>query len=58
MDISGATALNLIKGLAIPSDTTDFQLTDTGNYTGDQKKGHIPPGDQQPYYLQVFQRLY
>ena len=23
-----------------------------------QKKGHIPPGDQKYYYLQVFQRLY
>ena len=28
------------------------------NHIGNQKKGHISLGDQQSYYLQVFQRLY
>ena len=37
----------------------DLQLIEkTKNSAGNQKKGHISLGDQQSYYLQVFQRLW
>ena len=36
----------------------DLQLIETTwNHTGNQKKSHISRGDQQFYYLQVFQRI-
>ena len=49
LEISSAIARvapDLLKALAIWSDTAN------------KKKGHISLGDQQSYYLQVFQRLY
>ena len=62
--ISGTTARvapDLLKALAILSSTTvrrsEFDQK-TYNHTGNQKKGHISLGDQQSFYLQVFQRLY
>ena len=64
LDISSATARvapYLLKALAILSDTTVRRSAvdrEDLNHTGNQKKGHIPLGDQQSYYLQVIQRLY
>ena len=58
LDISNATAW---VTLAILSDTTVRKRAvdpEQLNHTGNQKKDHISLGDQQFYYLQVFQRLY
>ena len=58
LDISNATAW---VTLAILSDTTVWRPAvdpEHLNHTGNQKKDHISLGDQQFYYLQVFQRLY
>ena len=64
LDISSATALvvpDLLKALAILSDPTirrsAIDQKDLKPYWS-QKKGHISLGDQQFYYVQVFQRLY
>ena len=54
-------APDLLKALAIPSDTTVRRRADD---PGDLKqhwkleKSQVSLGDQQAYYLQVFQRLY
>ena len=64
LDISKATAQvapDLLKALGILSEKTFRTFTvdrEDLNNTENQKKGHIPPGDQKYYYLQVFQRLY
>ena len=64
MDISIAVARvapELLKTLAILSDTTiRASAVDREDLKPSSKleKGHISLGDQQPYYLQVFQRLY
>ena len=64
LDISSGTAHvapDLLKALAIPSDTTLRRHADD---PGDLKqhwkleKSQVSLGDQQAYYLQVFQRLY
>ena len=64
LDTSSATpqlALDLIKAIASPSDTS---VRRSAVYREDLKpywksaKGHISPGGQQAYYLQVFQRLH
>ena len=64
LDISSARAreaLDLLKALAILSDTTvrrsAVDREDLKPYWKSEK-GHISLGDQQFYYLQVFQRLY
>ena len=64
MDISSATARvapDLLKALAILSDTTvrrsAVDREDLKPYWKSEK-GHISLGDQQSYYLQVFQRLH
>ena len=37
----------------------DLQVIEkTQNHSENQKKGHFSLGDQQSYYLQIFQRLY
>ena len=63
LDISSATAQvapNLLKALAILSDTTvrrsAVDREDLKPYWKSEKV-HISVGDQQSYYLQVFQRL-
>ena len=61
LDISSATARvasNLSKALAILSDTrrSAVDLEDV-NHAGNQKNNHISLGDQQSYYLNVFQTL-
>ena len=64
LDISSATARVApypLKALAILSDTTVRRSAadrEDLSHTGNQKKGHVSLGDQQPYYLQAFQRLY
>ena len=58
LDTSNATAW---VTLAILSDTTVRKPAvdpEHLNHKGNQKKDHISLGDQQFYYLQVFQRLY
>ena len=64
LDISSATARvapDLLKALAILSNTTvrrsAVDQEDLKPYWKSEK-GHISLGDQQSYYLQVFQRLY
>ena len=63
LDISSVTAPvapDLLKALAILSDTTVRRSAvdrDLKPYWKSEK-GHISLGDQQSYYLQVFQRLY
>ena len=64
LDISSATARvapELLQALAILSDTTVIRsavnIEDLKRYWKSEKK-HISQGDQQSYYLQVFQRLY
>ena len=64
LDISSATAQvapDLLKALAILSDTTvrrsAVDREDLKPYWKSEKD-HISLGDQQSYYLQVFQRLY
>ena len=64
MDISSATARvapDFSKALEILSDTTvrrsAVDRQDLKPYWKSEK-GHISLGDQQPYYLQVFQRLH
>ena len=64
LDISSATtrvAPDLLKALAILSDTTvrrsAVDREDLKPYWKSEK-GHISLGDQQSYFLQVFQRLY
>ena len=55
LDIGSATAWvvpDLLKALAILSDIT------VRRSAVDQEKSHIYLGDEQSYYLQVFQRLY
>ena len=63
LDISSATAWvasDLLKAQAILSDTAlrSAVIEKTCHHTGNQKKGHISQGDEQAYYLQVFQRLH
>ena len=58
--ISSATALiasDPLKALTMLQIqlSEDLQLIEK---TGNQKRAHISRGDQQAYYLQVFQRLY
>ena len=52
-------APGLLEALAILLDTTVRRsAADPEDLkSGNQKKGHISLGDQQSYYLQVFQRL-
>ena len=64
LDISSATARvapDLLKALVILSDATARRSAvdweDLKPYWKSEK-GHISLGDQQSYYLQVFQRLY
>ena len=64
MDILNATARvaqDLLKALAILSDTTvrrsAVDREDLKPYWKSEK-GHISAGDQQSYYLQIFQRPY
>ena len=64
LDISSARAQvapDLLKALAILLDTTvrrsAVDQEDLKPYWN-EKKGHISLGNQQFYYLQVFQRLY
>ena len=64
LDKSSATtrvALDLLKALTILSDTTvkrsAVDQEDLKPYCKSEK-GHISLGDQQYYYLHVFQRLY
>ena len=64
LNISSATtrvAPDLLKALAILSDTTVRQSAvnweDLQPYC-QSEKGHISLGDEQAYYLQVFQGLY
>ena len=64
LDISSDTvwvASDLLKSQSILSDKTVRRSVvdwEDPNHTRNQKKGHISVGDQQFYYLQVFQRLY
>ena len=64
LDISSAIAWvapDLLKTLAILSDTTVRKSAvdwEDLNHIGNQKKDQISLGDQQSYYLQIFQRLY
>ena len=63
LDISSATAWvasDLLKAQAILSDTAlrSAVIEKTCHHTGNKKKGHISQGDEQAYYLQVFQRLH
>ena len=64
LDISSVTAWvasDLLKTQAILSDTAlrrSAVIEKTCHHTGNQKKGHISQGDEQAYYLQVFQRLH
>ena len=62
MDISSATvrvALDLLKVLAILSNiAVRRSAVDREDHTGNQKKDHITLGDEQSYYLQVFQGLH
>ena len=58
-DISSATvqvAPDLLKMLAILSETEDLAADPPKTILEIRKKGHISLGDQQAYYLQVFQR--
>ena len=64
LDLSGVTshvAPDLLKAQAILSDTTVSRSAvdreDLKRYSKSEK-GHIFQGDQQSYYLQVFQSLY
>ena len=63
LDISSVTARvapDLLKALAILSDTTVRRSAvdqEDLKQTGNKKKSHNSLGDQQSYYLQVFQRL-
>ena len=57
MDISSATARvapDLLKALAILSDTTVRRSAVEQDQTGNQKNGHTSLGDQKFYYLEVF----
>ena len=62
-DISSVTARvapDLLNAVTILSDTTVRRFVVDGediHHTGNQKKGHISPGDPICYNLQVFQRL-
>ena len=60
--VTAWAAPGLLKALAILSDTTVRRFVvdrpDLKPYWKSEKKGHISLGDQQLYYLQVFQRLY
>ena len=64
LDISSATARvapDLLKSLAILSETTVRRSEIDWEHLkpqGKSEKTHISLGDQQFYYLQVFQRLY
>ena len=62
LGISSAAAQaapDLLKALAILSGTiVRRSAVDRENHTKNQKKDHISLGEQQFYYLQVFQRLY
>ena len=64
MDILKATARvapDLLKAAAILSGTYVRRFAvdqEDLNHTGNLKKGHISLGDQQSFYLQVFQVLY
>ena len=63
LDIPSAPARvapDLLKALAILSDTTAIRSAVDRKYLKPywkSEKGHISLGDQQSYYLQVFQRL-
>ena len=55
-----STSPDLLKATAILSDTTVRRSAvdqEDLKQTGNKKKSHNSLGDQQSYYLQVFQRL-
>ena len=55
-----STSRDLLKATAILSDTTVRRSAvdqEDLKQTGNKKKSHNSLGDQQSYYLQVFQRL-
>ena len=55
-----STSPDLLKATAILSDTTVRRSAvdqEDLKQTGNKKKSHDSLGDQQSYYLQVFQRL-
>ena len=59
--VAAPVAPDLLKLLAILLDTTVRKSgvdAEDLNHTESHKKDHISLGDQQSYYLQVFQRLY
>ena len=61
LDISSAAAQlapDLLKALGILSDTTAWRSAVDWEDLKAYWKGYIPLGDQQSYYLLVFQRLY
>ena len=64
LDVSSTTAWvapDLLKALANLSDATVRRSAvdrEDQNHTGNQEKDQISLGDQQSYYLQVFQWLY
>ena len=55
-----STSPDLLKAIAILSDTTVRRSAvdqEDLKQTGNKKKSHNSLGDQQSYYLQIFQRL-
>ena len=59
-NLTASLAPDLLKALAILSDITVRRSAVDGEYLKPygSKKDHISLGDQQIYYLHVFQRLY
>ena len=53
-----SSSLRPVKSLSSSIRYIDTTAVDREDISENQKKGHISLGDQQSYYLQVFQRLY